>query len=242
MKYTLIFTYTFVLFVLNSIPCRAQDFNIFDTLEISIPPLSYVLDAAILHSPLLKALNKETDIINEEIKIQKGKWLDNIYFEGVANYGMFDQVVLNGETSDGVISSGLISRSEQSRYYAGVSVKLPISAISSRKNEINKSYHERQKTNFEIEDAKRQINQKIIEEYYMLKYLDESTHNFFAIYQTLEIAFIKTEKDLLSGKIDLNEFAQISTMVGKAREDYFKTKNSFYAQYYKLQDLAGIKF
>lgn len=86
------------------------------------------------------------------------------------------------------------------------------------------------------------LKQLIIEEYYKLLYLEESVRTFQSIYQTLEISRMKAEREVSRGYMDINQFATLSSTVGKAKNDYAKAKNEFYAQYHKLQDLTGIMF
>jgi outer membrane protein TolC len=221
---------------------NAQEISEMDSTMVNIPPLSRLIESALQHSPLLNAKTIDKKSAEQQIAIEKKKWMDHIYLDGAGNYGMFDQLVVSGYNTDGSANSGLLSRSEHVRYYAGVSVKLPVSSLTSRRKELNKSYFQLEQANFEILEIQKQIKQLIIKEYYLFIYYRESMENFFVILQTLQISSLKAEKDLLNGHIDLNEFAQISTMTGKAGEDYLKAKNNFYAQYHKLQNLTGIIF
>jgi hypothetical protein len=42
--------------------------------------------------------------------------------------------------------------------------------------------------------------------------------------------------------MDLNNFALLTSTVGKAKDDYNKTKNNFYTQVHKLENLTGVIF
>lgn len=220
----------------------AQAYSNIDTTMVNIPTLTRLIESALQHSPLLNAKTIDKKSVEQQIAIEKKKWMDYLYIEGAGNYGMFDQLVISGYNTEGSVNTGLLSRSEQIRYYGGVSVKLPISSLTSRKNELNKNYFQLEQTNYEILELQKQIKQLVIKEYYQLIYFQESMENFFTILQTLQISSLKAENDLLNGHIDLNEFAQISSITGKAGEDYLKAKNNFYAQYHKLQNLTGIIF
>jgi hypothetical protein len=53
---------------------------------------------------------------------------------------------------------------------------------------------------------------------------------------------MKAEKDVLNGRMNLNEFAALASTVGKSKDDYYKSKYNFYVQYHKIKILAGINF
>jgi len=99
-----------------------------------------------------------------------------------------------------------------------------------------------ERSDLELQSAQVQIKQIIIEAYYHLQYLDESMRTFYHIYQTLEIGYLKAEKDLLNGRTNLNEYALLASTVGKAKNDYQKAKSTFHAQYHKLMEITGMEF
>ncbi|MBI9067943.1 MAG: TolC family protein [Salinivirgaceae bacterium] len=233
--------YIFLLFITPNI-ADAQEYNIEDSSKLIIPPLVDVLSAALIHSPLLEAKSIETKIIEQELKVEKKKWMDNVSIDGVANYGLFDQVVINGTNFDGISNTGFISKSEQIRYYAGVSLKLPISTLSSRRHKVNIKKLEIERLGYEKKQLQRELKQIIIEEYYMLLYLEESMRIFQEIFQSFQISYLKGEKDVLNNNIDLNDYAELASKLGKSENDYVKAKFAFYAQFHKLQDLSGVIF
>lgn len=220
----------------------AQEEMLIDSSFLILPPLAEVLIAALHHSPIIEAKSLETQKIKQELKIEKKKWMDYIFVEGAANYGIFDQVVISGLTYNGASNTGFITKSEQIRYYGGIGVKLPISAINSRRNEIEIKKLSEKQLEFEKLQLQKNIKQLIIEEYYKLKYFEESMKIFQSTYQTLEISYMKAERELLNGRIDLSDFALLASSMGKLKDDYYKAKNNFFAQYHKLQDMTGIIF
>ena len=234
--------FTIIIFTIILVPSFAQSTNQEDSLSLSIPSLNTVIDLALKHSPLLKAKALNSEIVNQELKIEKKKWLNYIFIEGAANYGLFDQVIISGFSTEGNPSTGTLSKSEQMRYYAGFGLKLPLSAFTSRKNELKIKKLNYQQTKYELQEFENQLRQIIIDEYFKMKYLEESMKTFSNIYQTLEISYLKAEKDVLDGRMNLNDFALLVSTLGKSKDDYNKTKSNFYAQYFKLQELTGVKF
>ena len=221
---------------------NAQVGRISDSAITILPSLDIIINAAMQHSPLLKAKGMEKAIIEQELKVEKKKWTYYVYLDGAANYGLFDQVMISNVSTEGTLNSGLLTKSEQIRYYGGISVKIPISALSIRRNEINKKKLAIKQSDYEKLQVQKEIKSTIIEEYYKLKHFEESMKTFQAIYQTLQIAYLKAETDVINSNMDLNDFALLASTVGKAKNDLSKAKNNFYAQYYKLQNIAGVIF
>jgi outer membrane protein TolC len=220
----------------------AQDAETADSSFLILPSLTIVIDSALRNSPLLKAKEMNADMIDQDIKIEKKKWMDYLSIEGATNYGLFDQVVISGITTSGSTTTGALSKSQQVRYYGGLSLKLPLSSITSRHNALTKKQIAREQYNLELLQAQNDVRQTVIEEYYKLKYLEESMKTFQSICQTMQISYMKAEKDVLNNRMGLNAFALLASSVGKAKDDYSKVRNNFYAQYYKLQNLTGVNF
>lgn len=210
--------------------------------RITIPPLNQVIEAAYLHSPLLLSKDAEIERFAEEVKIEKKEWLNHIYIEGATSYGMYNQLVIRDQSDFEDNSSSYFSRNEQVRYFGGVGIKIPLSSAFIRRNAIKSMRLRQEQAAFEKLRFMQVIEQLIIEEYYNLKYLEESMNTCNKTNQTLEISYLKAEKDVLNGHMDLNEFAILTSTVGKTKNEYLKIKNLFFAQYNKLQSITGITF
>ena len=211
-----------------------------ESLFFNMPTLTELIDTAFLNSPLLKAQGKAIEGIQEEINTERKKWMDHLYFEGAASYGIYDNLVVNSISNSVDVSTGIISRNEQARYYGGVSLKLPLSAISSSSSKVKAKRLLKEQSAYEMQQLREDIKQIIIEEYFQLKYLQESMNTYNKITQTLEISVLQAEKDLTNGHIEFDEFGILVSTAGKSKNDYLKAKNSFQAQYKKLEILAGI--
>lgn len=220
----------------------AQIDNVQDSTMFELPSLTDVITGALQHSPLLKVKSLEIKENHHELSKSKKNWMDYVYVEGAGNYGLFDQVVLSGISSDGETNTGLLTKNKQIRYYGGVSIKLPLSSVSKRKDEIQITRLRLESAEQEYIQLQKDIKQVIIDEYYQLKYMEESMKTFHSIYKTLEISYLKAEREVKNGRMGINEFALLASTVGKAKDDYYKAKNNFQAQYHRLQNLSGIIF
>lgn len=213
-----------------------------EDLLLLIPPLNMVIEAAYENSPLLKAKSKIIEEIGQEVIIEKRKWMDHIFIEGSANYGMYNHMVISGYSTYNDPRDGYMSKNEQIMYYGGVGIKLPVSSVLSRGNHIKAKRLKQERVEYEKQQLLEDIKQLIIEEYYQLIFLQQSMVTFNKVNLTLEISYLKAEKDVLNGQMDLNDFALLVSTTGKSKNDYLKAKNSFFAQYNKLQSLTGITF
>lgn len=207
-----------------------------------IPSLKTLIDSALVHSPIIKARTTEIEIAHEELKITNKKWMDYIYLEGFANYGLYDQVTINGQAIPGNSKTGMFSKNELMQYYAGISIKLPISSIFSRANESEINELNIEHANYILKEYQKHLTEIIIKEYYNLKYLKESMGAFLDVYKTLEISYKKAQNDLENGRIQFDDFALLVSTLGKAKAAYFKSMNDYFAQYLSLQNITGISF
>jgi len=205
-----------------------------------IPALNVLIDSALVHSPLLKAGNLEIEELSEMLSSDKKEWLNNIFLQASANYGMYDQVEIKG--IQGEDASGYLSQREQFNYYAGAGLKIPIGDLLSRKNKIKVTRLQMEQKRYELDAIKMQIKNTIITEYYKLVQYQASLESSFDIFQTLEISYLKAKNDLENDRINLNDFATLVTNKGKALEQYEKTKANYYAQYRILEIITGMQF
>lgn len=217
----------------------AQSFAHDSLFEKRLPPLSDFIDSALKHSALLQERILQTEKIDNQIAIQQKKWMDYVFIEGAANYGRYDLVSISNVGGTVSYTSGVDSKNEQIRYYGGFGLKLPIAAISSRHNIVSIARIDRRQAELEAADVEMQIRQTVIEEYYKLIYLFHSMSTFQAIYQTLDISMQKAERDLSNGRMTINEYALLASTVGKAKDDFIKAQNNFYAQFKKLENVTG---
>jgi len=204
-----------------------------------LPPITVILDTAMNNSPLLQ-LNKleyEQAIISlTEIRQQ---WTDYFYLEGTARYGLLNHLTISQLDTEQAASYGLLTQNEQLNYYAGLSVKFPVSEFLKRRTEKRKVQLELQQKRVEQEQIRDEIRRKVIEEYYLLKYYQERMNSFQEVLQTIEISYLDGKRSLEKGHLKLDEFARISESRGKAKDGYLKAMNEYYAQYRIVEVIIG---
>jgi len=208
--------------------------------KLTLPPLRAVIDSALKYSPLLQTKARDLAILDQESAVDRRKWMDYLYVEGAANYGVFNQLFRSQVQDEGESTVGTLNQSAQGQYYAGVSVKMPLSTFLNRSNQSNIRRLEREQIQWEKEEIRRKIRQTIIEEYYALRFMHESLSTFLETYETLNLSYVKAQKDIENSRMKLDEFGRIAAALGKAKNEYIKAKNDYYAQFELLELFAGV--
>lgn len=227
--------------------------NLSDTIDIEtdanniraayiIPILGELIDSALLHSPLLHAKSAEVEQMLYDLRMARLSWSDCIFLEASSRYGIFNQISLSEYTGSGDDQYGLKMANEQLNYYIGMSLKLPISSILNRRNEIRFREYSKAQSEYEMEQLKLEIKRLIIDAYYQLVSYEESMLAFQEVYQTMNISYMKAIRDVENGVLPLDEFALLVSTYGKSKEAFLKAKNNFYMQYRTLQVICGYNF
>ncbi len=228
---SLLFFYSTLLFAQNES----------DSSYVKLPPLDSVVQIALENSPLLKQKATEVLIVEKDLLIHKRSWMDFLYIEGTLKYGLYDNFLMQENTDESNVSTGIVSQTEQTTYYAGIGLKLPISGLTNRKRELDQKKLEIESAEYDRMVSEKEVKTIVINMYFELKYLDESMRNYFEILQTLQISYEKSKVDLYNGRTDLNKFAILTSTVGKAKNDYIKARNTFWSEYYTFGNITGIQ-
>jgi outer membrane protein TolC len=202
-----------------------------------IPDLSECIESALKNSPLLKANDRQIEIILEDIKIRKKSWLEYLIIDANTRYGLFNQLSLTQETSNPDVA--VQSAKEQFNYFAGITLRIPFSYFSSNKNEQKKLSISIKEAELKKEELKNEINKLVVTEYFKLKRLQELLGVHLNNLQTAQIDYLKSKNDLKSGMLGMTEFAASNTAYAKAVDAFVSTKNDYYSQYYILNILIG---
>lgn len=215
-----------------------------DSVDMSkdLPDLSVFLNSAMENSPLLKMSDKQISQVLEQIKIQKKSWADYFIIDANSKYGLYNQVTITDQTGTTTEDPyGIKSNKEQFNYYFGLTLRLPISKITSRQNELKVLTENLEEKKLQREDLKNQIQQLIVDQYYNLNYLYKSMKINQDMLQAFTVSLLKKERDLSAGTTDLEDYNAVLVQKGKVEDSFVKSQNEFYAQYKKLILISGLK-
>jgi len=236
----------FILFLCTTFNAKSQAFQSIElnndtiTVDQRIPGVDVFIQSALKNSPLMKISDVEMQQILEKLKIEKKKWSDYLYADGIIRYGLNDQLIVNGQTGASTTNYTLNSANKQLTYYGGLSIKLPLSEFLSKKSQLKILNYTLNENRYRKEQTEQELTNIVIEEYYKLIKFNQILQVNLDVLQTLKISYMKAQKDVANGLMEINDFASIVISKGKAEEGYYNAQNDYYTQYRKIQVLSGL--
>lgn len=206
-----------------------------------MPSLEALIDSTCKNSPIIRSQQANIDINELRLKITKNEWIKNISIESSYQYGMFGNILTNPGAVDPLANS-VLTNEKQSRYSAGLSVKIPISEMLSRKHEIKIGDELVGQTKIEKEKLIEELRKLVIIQYndLMLK------HKVFLIMnnnlQSQNVQLMMTEKEFLNNKVSIMELARIREMQSKSEIEFETAKSAFNTSFQLLQEITGVNF
>lgn len=219
-----------------------NDSTTVDTLvqEKKLPELNVFIESALNNSPLLRINEREIDKFLEEISMQKKSWTDFFLIDANTKYGLFNQLLIDEQSTTSGTDVATKTAKEQFNYYGGLTIRMPLSTFLNKKNELKILKSDIEESKLKNEQLKKEITQLVIEEYFKLVYLKESMEIAQDAMQTTKINYMRSIRDFENGILNLNDFTILVNTKAKSDEAYSKVKNEYYAQFYKIQILTGI--
>jgi hypothetical protein len=209
---------------------------------LNIPTLAALIDSAMVRSPILKKYDAAIEKENFFIDFERRRWMDYIYFEGNTRYGVYDQIYVQGEADGLDPPLAFLNSRKQTWYYAGVSLKMPLSVLINSGKHVQQMKISVDAINYEREMLKDELQKQIIESYYNVQFRYESMNTFYTIYQDLKIAYLDAVNRLEEQKINFHDYAILSSTYGKAKNDYDQAKNDFVTSLNLLRFMTGWDF
>lgn len=226
--------------------CIAQDTKLeSDSLisDLKIPELDKLIDSALIHSPLLQMSDMQIAQLVEKIKIENKSWSNYFTLDANAKYGLYnDLTITDNNTTTTQNSVSIPSSSKKFNYFVGVSFSFPFTDIFTKKNRIKIINENIDEIKYRREGTISEIRQLVVSEYFTLIYLSKSLKVNQTVLQTLSTSLMKSERDIQSGLITMDNFNTILIQQAKAEETFYKTKSELFTQYKKLEFITGIKF
>lgn len=212
-------------------------FNFDNSEGFELPPLNMCIDSALNNSPLLKTTQPQIDAILEDIKINRRTWLDYFLIDGHVRYGLYNQISLSQQTATPDLA--IQTDKEQFNYFAGITLRLPISYFTNNKNERRKLQNNLKVIQYKHEEIKMEIRKIVVKEYYILKRLHELISVHVNNLQAAKLDLFKSKNDLKLGMISMTEYAAVSGAYTKAIDAFISVKNEYYTQYHIFNILLG---
>ncbi len=232
----------FILFLIKSVCAQTYDElveNISEGEDIMdrLPPLAELQEQAIESSPIFKMLDSDVEIGEYKLKEEKRLWLNSIGIEGSARYGLFDNLII---TEDLGILESSTSTTEQSRYYLGAYIKIPLSDIIDRSN-VKTAQAEKQKLRYQREASIQELRKLIIACYNDVVKKHRGLLIKADLLESYRVQMMRAKLDFKNGNISIADYARLDQMWSKASLALEEAKLDYLTSFQILEETVGVK-
>lgn len=204
----------------------------------SLLPLEQLIEMAINNAPSLGAYEISQRQTQEEISINKKKWLRHFSFTAGVYYG-------NGFTSDELTSNLGVDRSitymtrQNLTYGVGLNLRLPMSELLSRKHEIKVQELEFDRLEYLKQNQSKFIREEVIRRYKELKGFFITMEINAGIVETNEIALKIAENFFKKGTLEMKEYRMAVDEHYTAKLEHEKAKNEAWYCIKSVSEIVG---
>lgn len=206
-----------------------------------LPPLDTLIQRAFKQSAQLKRNYADQEYFKGLQRLAQTRWLDYFYLEAVYNYGVFDNLTAQQLTGAPQSTQTLLS-TVQDRYTFGPSMKIPLSAIFNRKNDIRAGKSEYKRSVEEAGIFRERVQDEVIKRYSeVLK-----VHRLLYVHRTITDAFkvqsLRAEKEYVNGVIEVAEYTRLHQMYNESIVALEGHKADLSLAILLLEAITGMKF
>ncbi len=243
--YSFVFLY-FICLCKPGITQNEENFTTFSMLEDDIsdyiPPLTALIDSAIIHSPLLKAQDAQIYINKYEIKTAKREWTRNLGLETNIKYGSYDNLQVSQYSEDPENPSAFLATNTQTRFSTGIYVKFPFFYLYDRRNQVKIAQEELTQARFDKERMIYELRQLVIQVYNQMLLAQNlvKIHNENSISTDLQVQM--AEKMFTNGQLPVSELARLKDIHTRSLINLEQSKSEFQNSFMILEEIVGIKF
>jgi len=202
-------------------------------IEVKIPPLGTLIEAAQAYSPLLKEQEALIKIREWEALSKKHEWQDYIYFFSEFRYGSSDIYISSGGTKYG--DAGLM------RYNVGTRLQISMFDALDQRRKSSIATRQIAYEKLKEDELKDMIKNDVIRLWTKLESYQDilSVNEDHVAVQQGNVYY--AEQSYKAGDIPLVEFARIKEIASKAEIEYHLAKKEFRETYLLLESLVGVK-
>lgn len=216
-----------------------EQFDKNDIREI-LPPIDSLIKLAIKRSPELQYQYADERYFKARHRLAQTRWLDYFYLEAVYNYGIFDNLTTQQITGQPQMGNQLLSTT-QSRYSFGPSVKIPISAILNRQNDIRAAKAESDRALGGRDMIIAKIREETIKRYNEVIKSHRMLLTIRVMIDTYSIQSIRAKKEFENGIIEVAEFTRLQQMHHEALIAMEGQKADYNLAVQLLEEIIGAK-
>ena len=205
-----------------------------------LPPLDSLLTIAIKVSPELQYQYADERYFKARHRLSQTRWLDYFYVEGVYNYGIFDNLTTQQLSGQPNVGQSLLSTT-QSRYSFGPSIKIPVSAILNRKNDIRAAKAEKERSLGGRDIIIAKVREETIKRYNDVVKNHRMLLAIRVMIDTYSIQTKRANKEFRNGIIDIAEFTRLQQMHHEALIAMESQKSDYQLSVKLLEEITGAK-
>lgn len=207
------------------------------SIEDRLPSISELQEKAIKNSPIIKFYNAEVDVREFQIISEKRQWMRNMGVEGGAKYGLFDNLILTQDLGADELTT---AKTEQTRYYFGAFVKIPLSSFADKSN-VNAAKSEAQKMRYQKQQSAQELKKLVITQYYDVVRAHWNLLIKTNAVESYRVQMLRTKMDFENGQITVSEYTRLNDMLLESIISLEETKIDYQAAFYLLEETVGEK-
>ena len=224
----------------------AQPTRMFNPLKDEItdilPPLSALLDSAYSHDPALKTGKYQVQIEKVNLKSSRSTWTQALGLQANIGYGTFDYFYNNSGGTAANTNQSYLSRQNQTQYQVGGWFNLPLSTITSQRNQTLLAKLKIDQSQSELAGLHNELQKQVIKQYYDMvgnQRVLKIKSNYLEISKiNMQVA----EKSFLKGAITIDEYSRVSEIESRTEVDYELARMNFLTSYQTLEVMVGMNF
>ncbi|MEI6274806.1 MAG: TolC family protein [Prolixibacteraceae bacterium] len=222
----------------------AQESKSFDLLkddvESELPPLSMLIDSAIIHNPYVKFRDNQKIISQENLRINQKQWTRNLGFQSDIRYGTFNN--FNNYTTGAQSPDVTSTLTTEFNYGIGAYIRIPFEDIFNRKHQVTTAKMQLVQAENMANVQKDELRQVVIRQYNEV-ILRQRLMKIKSKYLEIQRFNMETsEKDFHSGASTVTDYSRVAELLAMAESDFQTTKVEFNTAYLILQEIVGFKF
>ncbi len=210
-----------------------------DDITLRIPPLSVLIDSAIINSPVVRFEEYQIDWSRYEIITARRDWMRSIGIEAMTYYGnwFFDDWV------EGLIPNEFtLTVSRRLSWQVGPYIRMPFFALVDRRNEISKKKKLMEMAIVNREERVKFIRRNVIIQYNELVHRQKALRisNRYQHYTDLQMQI--AEMQFRNQQIGVAELTRLKEIQQRGALEFEQIKAEFNLAYLLLEELVGLNF
>lgn len=191
-----------------------------------LPPLSVLMDSAILNSPRLAHYESMVESYEYNVSHTRMNWTDHVRISGQYNYG----------------DIGSIPNSVFIGQQVSIGFSIPLGTIANRKNEVSIAVAQLEAEENTYEQVKLEVQEEVIETYNDLLLFQRLIGIQAEAMQSAELAMEMAEERFRRGELSMDQLGTYIELQAKYKTAYETMRTEFNNTYNRLERIVGVPF